>query len=78
MPALIPFDDSDSPTPRYAVVYAPKLKRSRVPEQCVRIVENASAAMAGVDEQARLFAALVIGPSRSSEGLRVYYVTQWL
>lgn len=78
MPVLIPFDESDSPKPRYALVYAPKHKRARVPEQCVRLVEDASAALSGADAQANLFAALVIGPSRSSEGLRVFYVTQWL
>ena len=73
-----PFDDSDSPTPRYALVYAPKHKRERVPEQCVRLMADAAAALAGADAQQSLFAALVIGPSRSSEGLRVFYVTQWL
>jgi len=78
MPAHIPFDDSDTPTPRYALVYAPKQKRARVPEQCVTLLHDADAALAAADAQASLFAALVIGPSRSSEGLRVFYVTQWL
>ena len=78
MPAFIPFDESDAPAPRYALVYAPKQKRTRVPEQCVALVDDAASALSGADAQAGLFAALVIGPSRSSEGLRVFYVTQWL
>lgn len=78
MPARIPFEDSDTPKPCYALVYAPGYKRERVPEHCVRLMENRSAALAGADTQQNLFPALVIGPSRSSEGLRVFYVTQWL
>ncbi len=78
VPVHLPFDDSDTPRPRYALVYVPKQKRERVPEQCVRLVEDAAAALSGADVRQNLFAALVIGPSRSSEGLRVFYVTQWL
>ena len=78
MPMHIPFEDSDTPKPRYALVYAPKQKRARVPEHCVRLMEDAAAALSEADIQQHLFAALVMGPSRSSEGLRVFYVTQWL
>ncbi len=78
MPSHISFDDSDTSKPRYALVYAPKQKRARVPENCVRLMHDAAAALSGADAQQHLFAALVIGPSRSSEGLRVFYVTQWL
>ena len=78
VPSPIPFDESDARTPRYALVYAPKQKRARVPEHCVTLLADAAAALAGVDEQRGVFAALVTGPSRSSEGLRVFYVTQWL
>ena len=78
MPAHVPFDESDTRKPRYALVYAPKQKRARVPEHCVSVVADAAAALSGVDAQRGLFAALVTGPSRSSEGLRVFYVTQWL
>ena len=77
VPSHISFDDSDTAKPRYALVYAPRQKRARVPENCVRLMQDA-AALSGANEQQSLFAALVIGPSRSSEGLRVFYVTQWL
>lgn len=55
MPARIPFEDSDTPKPRYALVYAPGHKRERVPEHCVRLMENRSAALSGADTQQNLF-----------------------
>jgi len=78
VPVHMPFDASDTRKPRYALVYAPKQKRARVPEHCVTVLEDEAAALSGADAQRGLFAALVNGPSRSSEGLRVFYVVEWL
>lgn len=66
----------------YALVYAPALAqgraRDRFPENCVQVVASAALALASADRGRNLYAARVIGPARSSEGLRVYYLVRWL
>lgn len=63
---------------RFAVVYAPKRARDRVPEGNVQVVETEAAALANADSAKKLFPARVIGPARSSEGVSVYYIVCWL
>lgn len=63
---------------RFAVVYAPRRQRERFPENVVRVVASEKDALAGADTKNKLYAAVVIGPSRSSEGLRLYYLVRWL
>ena len=63
---------------RYALVYTTNRRRSRFPENCVQIVESLEQATAGADPEAGLYPALVYGPSRSSEGLRLYYLIEWI
>ncbi|MCB1760701.1 MAG: hypothetical protein KDI68_13075 [Gammaproteobacteria bacterium] len=62
----------------YALVYAAGRKRARFPENCVQIVDSREAALAGANEAERRYPAVVYGPSRSSEGLRLYYLVEWL
>lgn len=62
----------------YAVVYAPKRTRDRVPEGSVKLVDSEAAARAGADPARKLYPARVVGPARSSEGLRLYYIVRWL
>lgn len=61
-----------------AVVYAPRRGRDRFPENCVEVFESEPAALAAADPANKRYAARVIGPSRSSEGLRLYYLVRWL
>lgn len=63
---------------RYAVIYAPGRNRKRFSENCVHLVDSEAAARAGADPSKGLFPAVVIGPSRSSEGFRLYYLQAWL
>lgn len=63
---------------RCALVYAPRRDRERYPENCVQIVDDEAAARAGADPARKLYPAKVVGPSVSSEGLRVYYLVCWL
>ena len=63
---------------RYAVVYAPKRSRGRFPEDCVEVVDSPSAAVAGAEPTANRYAAKVVGPARSSEGFKLYYLVEWL
>lgn len=72
--------DPDAPVAdeHYALVYAPRRTRDRVPEGNVRVVESEEAARAGADPAKRLYPARVVGPARSSEGVRLYYIVRWL
>ncbi len=63
----------------FALVYAPgRRRRDRYPENCVTLVDTEQQALDGEDSANRLFAARVLGPARSSEGLRLYYLVTWL
>ena len=62
----------------FAVVYAPKRSRGRFAETCVTIVETQHDALEQADPNRKLYAAKVIGPSKSSEGQRLYYLDDWL
>ena len=52
--------------------------RSRYPEACVTPVADEREACAKARPARNLHAALVYGPSKSSEGLRIYYLMRWL
>ncbi|MDG2394980.1 hypothetical protein [Candidatus Thioglobus sp.] len=61
-------------TEQYAVVRIPRVKRERVPANNVEIVENLEQAVEKSDPSSHLYAAKVLGPSRSSEGVILYYI----
>jgi len=60
------------------VIYAPRRVRDRFPEACVTVCEREQAARAAADPVAHRHAAVVPGPSRSSEGQMLYYPVRWL
>ncbi len=62
----------------WAVVYAPRRQRQRFAENCVELCADEAEARQRADPAARRHAARVLGPSRSSEGLRIYYLVAWL
>lgn len=72
--------DSDSKVVevRFAVVYAPRRSRGRFSENCVQVVASHFEALELADPDNKYFAAKVIGPSKSSEGQRIYYLDNWL
>ena len=61
--------------PYYAVVYIPKRSRKRFPANCVDIKEEA---LEGALKSDNKYAAIVIGPSKSSEGQFICYLGGWL
>lgn len=63
---------------KFAVVYAPKRSRGRFAENCVFICESELDAIEEANIEKHLFAAKVIGPSKSSEGQRIYYLDTWI
>ncbi|MDR9436174.1 MAG: hypothetical protein RI563_04815 [Thiohalophilus sp.] len=70
--------DSDVVQEQFAVVYCPRRKRDRFPEGSVEVVASSEAALAGANPDKNLYPAMVVGPSRSSEGARLYYLVEWL
>jgi len=62
----------------YAVIRKSQRSRDRFPENCVELKGSREEAIAAADPAQRLEAALVYGPSRSSEGFRLYYLIEWL
>jgi hypothetical protein len=79
----IPLDpDSSVVEERFAVVYAPARDapraRDRFPDNCVAVMDSEAAARAAANPAGKRYAAIVVGPSRSSEGARLYYLVQWL
>lgn len=75
----IPIDaESSVVRMHYAVVYAPRRSRDRFSEGAVQLMESEQAARAAAEPDQKKFAAKVVGPSRSSEGHRLYYLDSWL
>jgi len=75
----IPFDtETNVVNEVYGVVYAPRSSRKRFPENCVIIKDSAENAVASGDLENHLLPAKLLGPSRSSEGLMLYYLVEWL
>lgn len=62
----------------YAIVYSPNTRRKRFPEGNVQICEDRAEALKGADAEQHLYAAEVVGPSKSSEGCRLYYLSRWI
>jgi len=62
----------------FALVNVRRGSRKRFPESCVEVMPDAATALAKADPAQNLHAAEVMGPSRSSEGFRLYYLVRWL
>ena len=69
--------DPDVVSEQFAVVKVGRRLRERVPETTVHIVDSQEEAMQQSQPDQQRYAARVAGPSRSSEGLRVYYIIEW-
>ena len=74
-----PRHDPANPLPeRFALIYAPQRRRNRFPDNCVQVVASEEAARQGANPGKNLHAGVVIGPSRSSEGVQLYYLVRWI
>ena len=79
MHGMVPPDPSTNVSqPHYAVVSVPRRSRKRFAASCVDIKETREEAIEGEDVNNKLYAAIVIGPSKSSEGQFIYYLSEWL
>lgn len=61
----------------FAVVYAPR-KKKRLPASCVEVMATEQAAREAADPARKRHAAVVAGPSTSSESQQLYYLVRWL
>ncbi|OQW93110.1 MAG: hypothetical protein BWK79_12895 [Beggiatoa sp. IS2] len=71
-------DESELVKECFAVIYTPKRQRNRFPENCVQIVTSEQEALKMANIAQKRYPAKVVGPSRSSEGLKLYYLVGWL
>lgn len=79
MKGMVPPDPQTSVSEwQYAVVYVPRRSRKRFAANCVEVVESAQEAREQQDPDQKRYAAIVHGPSKSSEGQFVYYLHQWI
>ncbi len=79
MRGMVPLDpQTDVSQIQYAVVYVPRRSRKRFAAGNVEIKDSKQAALDESNEQKKKFAALLIGPSKSSEGQYIYYLKEWL
>ncbi len=62
----------------YAVVYVPRRSRKRFAASCVEIMPTRESAIEKADTSNKHYAAIVFGPSKSSEGQYIYYLREWL
>lgn len=76
--SLISDSESAVVQTRHVVIYAPKRARKRFPEGCVTEYASEPEARAASRPEANYYAAVASGPSRSSEGFRLYYLIRWL
>lgn len=79
MRGMVPIDPQTNVSQaQFAVVYIPRRSRKRFPASCVEVVNSEEEALAGADKIKKKYAAVVIGPSKSSEGQYIYYLKEWL
>ena len=79
MRGMVPPDPETSVSKiQYAVVYIPKRNRKRFAANCVSIKDSLEQTLADADPDNNYYAAMVIGPSKSSEGQYLYYLSEWL
>jgi hypothetical protein len=70
--------DSGIQQESFAIIQNPRKNRKRFAEGCVTTVADQEEALSRADGTNKLRAAVVYGPSVSSEGLRIYYLVRWI
>lgn len=78
MPRVIIDSESQSLQERFVLIRTSRKNRVRYPAGCVTTMPDEPSARQAADRSQNLHAALVYGPSVSSEGQRIYYLVRWL
>ncbi len=77
--SLISDTQSQVAQTRWVVIYTPQTRRrKRFPENCVTVYASEAEARAAARPEQGYHAAVAHGPSRSSEGFRLFYLVRWL
>lgn len=76
--SLDPHPEANYANRHFALIYSPRKKRDRFPSTTVTICESKEVAIAGQDEDKKIYAAEVVGPAKSSEGFKIFYLVEWL
>lgn len=74
--SLDPHPKANFAKEQFAVVRIPRIKRDRVPSASVNIVQDLPTALAKSNPKQQFYAAKVVGPARSSEGVALYYIIE--
>ena len=78
MPKITIDPESKSLQQHFALVETRRKSRKRFPDGCVQPLDSAEEALAAADSSRNLYPAIVYGPSKSSEGVQVFYLVRWL
>ena len=80
MPSIQQLIQSETMKQCYALVYIPNRQQSRdrFPDNCIFKMDSESEVKAAAQPAKNLYPAIICGPSKSSEGLMLYYLIQWL
>lgn len=79
MRGMVPLDPQTRVSQQqFAVVYVPRRSRKRFPASCVEIKADEQQAIKDAAPDKKKYAAIVVGPSKSSEGQFIYYLREWL
>ncbi|CAC9529500.1 hypothetical protein [uncultured Gammaproteobacteria bacterium] len=74
--SLDPHPSANAAKEEFAVVLIPRVNRRRVPANNVEIVSDLKTAMDQSNPDKNFYAAKVVGPARSSEGMFLYYILE--
>lgn len=76
--SLDPHPQANVAERHFAVIYLPGKKRDRFPSTTLTVYKSKEEAISEQDHNNKLYAAEVIGPSKSSEGFKLFYLVEWL
>ena len=86
MRGMVPIDPQTTVSQvQFALVYVPnknksdqKRRNKRFPASCVEVKASKEIAIEEAQQNDKKYAAIVVGPSKSSEGQFIYYLQEWL
>ena len=76
--SLDPHPQANVAERHFVVIYSPRKKRDRFPATTVTVCESKEEALENQNHDKKFYAAEVIGPAKSSEGFKIFYLVQWL
>lgn len=81
MRGMVPPELDSGPSQQcFAAVYMPKFKesRKRFPASCIEVGDTVQDVLEQCRNDNKRYPAVVVGPSKSSEGQFIYYLVRWL